>query len=101
MIGSKAKVISVFKDLEEEGYDRDKLNKIYSPIGLDIDNGSVEEIAISIMAEILMIKNKNLAKARNLIRIRYENRPDLGLLVLYAKIKFHLVTRVEFHLIFV
>lgn len=58
MIGSKAKVISVFKDLEEEGFDRAKLNQIYTPIGLDIDNGSVEEIAISIMAEILMIKNK-------------------------------------------
>lgn len=64
MIGSKAKVISVFKDLEEEGYDREILNKIYSPIGLDIDNGSVEEIAISIMAEILMIKNKKSGQSQ-------------------------------------
>lgn len=64
MIGSKAKVISVFKDLEDEGYDRDKLNQIYTPIGLDIDNGSVEEIAISIMAEILKIKNKKSGQSQ-------------------------------------
>lgn len=64
MIGSKAKVISVFKDLEKEGYDRAKLNQIYTPIGLDIDNGSVEEIAISIMAEILMIKNKKSGQSQ-------------------------------------
>lgn len=64
MIGSKAKVISVFKDLEKEGYGRAKLNQIYTPIGLDIDNGSVEEIAISIMAEILMIKNKKSGQSQ-------------------------------------
>ena len=64
MIGSKAKVISVLKDLEKEGYGRAKLNQIYTPIGLDIDNGSVEEIAISIMAEILMIKNKKSGQSQ-------------------------------------
>ncbi|MDY2927437.1 XdhC/CoxI family protein [Anaerococcus sp.] len=66
MIGSKAKVIRVFKELEEEGYKREDLEQIYTPIGLDVDNGSVEEIAISIMAEILMIKNKKTGEIQKL-----------------------------------
>ncbi len=66
MIASKAKVIRVFKELEEEGYKREDLEKIYTPIGLDVDNGSVEEIAISIMAEILMIKNKKTGEIQKL-----------------------------------
>lgn len=66
MIGSKAKVIRVFKELEEEGFKREDLEQIYTPIGLDVDNGSVEEIAISIMAEILMIKNKKHGEIQKL-----------------------------------
>ena len=68
MIGSRSKVKNIFKELKEEGIGEDFLNKIYSPIGLDVDNGSVEEIAISIMAEILMVKNKlsgNIQKLSN------------------------------------
>ena len=65
MIGSKNKVIRVFDQLEKEGFDKKDLQKIYTPIGLDLDNGSVEEIAISIMAEILMVKNnKNAASQK-------------------------------------
>ena len=66
MIGSKAKVLRVFKELEEEGYKREDLEQIYTPIGLDVDNGSVEEIAISIIAEILMIKNKKHGEIQKL-----------------------------------
>lgn len=66
MIASKAKVVRVFKELEEAGFKRKDLEKIYTPIGLDLDNGSVEEIAISIMAEILMIKNKKTGEIQKL-----------------------------------
>lgn len=64
MIGSKNKVIRVFDQLEKEGFDKKDLQKIYTPIGLDLDNGSVEEIAISIMAEILMVKNNKNATSQ-------------------------------------
>lgn len=66
MIGSKAKVIGLFDQLKAEGIDEKVLNKIYTPIGLDVDNGSVEEIAISIMAEILMVKNNKDGKIQKL-----------------------------------
>lgn len=57
MIGSKKKVGTLINNLKEKGYSKEKINSINMPIGLKIDNGSVEEIAISILAEILMIKN--------------------------------------------
>lgn len=57
MIGSRHKVASVFNSLREEGISDELLNKVYSPVGLDIDNGTVEEIAVSILSEILAVKN--------------------------------------------
>lgn len=57
MIGSKAKVATVFQELREEGVAKEALDKVYAPIGLDLDNGSVEEIAISILSQMLMVKN--------------------------------------------
>lgn len=57
MIGSRHKIKIVFDDLIENGVDSTLLDKIHTPIGFDIDNGKVEEIAISIMAEILAVKN--------------------------------------------
>ncbi len=67
MIGSRAKVKDVFGKLRELGYSDEDLSSIHTPVGLDIDNGSVEEIAISILAEILMVKNnkEGLSLSRN------------------------------------
>lgn len=62
MIGSKKKVIGSYRNLIEEGIDKDELLKIYSPIGLDISNGEPTEIALGIMAEILKVKNKGTGK---------------------------------------
>tara|TARA_B100000519_G_scaffold100742_1_gene87365 strand:- start:271 stop:444 length:174 start_codon:yes stop_codon:yes gene_type:complete len=43
--------------MAEEGYDRDALGSVSTPIGLDLGGESPEEIAISIVAEILMLRN--------------------------------------------
>jgi xanthine dehydrogenase accessory factor len=57
VMGSKKKVITMMESLEDKGIDREKLDKVYSPIGLKIDDGTPAEIAFSIIAEILLIKN--------------------------------------------
>lgn len=57
MIGSKNKIEEIFRQLREEGVDQLLLDKVYTPIGLDIKAETPEEIAISIIAEILMVKN--------------------------------------------
>lgn len=58
MIGSKLRVKKVLDYLELNGISREKLNKVYSPIGLKIGAETPEEIAVAIMAEIIDVKNK-------------------------------------------
>lgn len=64
MIGSRHKIKTVFDDLREKGVEDKLLDKIHTPIGFDIDNGKVEEIAISIMAEILSVKNGKFRESK-------------------------------------
>ncbi len=59
MIGSKRKVALMKKEFIEMGWaTMEQWSKIYAPIGLDINSRTVEEIAISIAAQIIKIKNK-------------------------------------------
>lgn len=57
MIGSKKKTIGVYKYLEEEGVDKALFDKVYAPVGIRVDDGTPEEIAFSVISQILMIKN--------------------------------------------
>lgn len=63
MIGSKRKVRQLMQDMLDEGYPAEKLEKVYSPIGLDIGAVTPEEIAVSIIAEIIQCRRKNFASS--------------------------------------
>lgn len=56
MIGSRRRTSTVLRHLLEEGFDRDALERVSTPIGLDIGAETPEEIAISILAEIVMLQ---------------------------------------------
>lgn len=58
MMGSRKRVGIVKEALIEEGIDRTLLDKVHTPIGLSIGAETPEEIAISIMSEIIQVKNK-------------------------------------------
>ncbi len=58
MIGSRLRVAKVLDYLEEEGISREKLDKVCTPIGLKIGAETPAEIAVSIMAQIIEVKNK-------------------------------------------
>ncbi len=58
VLGSKAKMKTLLKTLEKEGFDKEKLSQIHTPIGLPINSHTPEEIAVSIAAEIIAVKNK-------------------------------------------
>ncbi|WP_024615323.1 XdhC/CoxI family protein [Clostridium sp. Ade.TY] len=60
MIGSKRRVKGMMDELIEEGFSKEKLDKVNSPIGLDIGAITPDEIAISIVSELIMFKNKNI-----------------------------------------
>ena len=59
MIGSKSKIRLTMDSLREEGIPEEKLSEIYAPIGLDLGGQLPSEIAVSIAAEIIKVKNKN------------------------------------------
>ena len=56
MIGSKRKVISVYRALEKEGHDLAKFERVHAPVGLDIGALAPEEIAVSIAAELIAVR---------------------------------------------
>jgi xanthine dehydrogenase accessory factor len=57
MMGSHKKIKSIFDALTAEGVDKELLKKVHTPIGLEIEAETPEEIAISIAAEIIKVKN--------------------------------------------
>ena len=56
MIGSKRKTISVVHELEKEGIPREAFDKVFAPMGLEIGAEMPEEIAISVVAEMIAIR---------------------------------------------
>ncbi len=64
VLGSRAKMKTLLRNLEKEGFDAEGLKKIHTPIGLPINSRTPEEIAISIAAEIIAVKNGTPASCR-------------------------------------
>ena len=56
MIGSKRKTISVVHELEKEGIPREAFDKVFAPMGLEIGAEMPEEIAISVVAEMIAVR---------------------------------------------
>lgn len=55
MIASRKKKAEIFRRLEAEGADPNRLKKVSSPIGLDINSETPAEIAVSILAEMIKV----------------------------------------------
>lgn len=58
LLGSENKIKKMFSDLRAEGICNEMLKKIHSPAGISIKSQTPEEIAISIAAEMIAVKNK-------------------------------------------
>ena len=56
MIGSRRKISIIYRKLLEEGFAQEELDKVHSPIGLDIGAETPEEIALSIVAELVKVR---------------------------------------------
>jgi xanthine dehydrogenase accessory factor len=72
MIGSRNKVRTVFERLLREGQPRERLGQVRAPIGLNIGGQTPAEIALSIMAEIVMVQHsgsgESLSQLENVLR---------------------------------
>ena len=62
MMGSRRRVAIVKDQLEAKGVCREALDGVHTPIGLKIGAETPEEIAVSVMAEIIQVKNAGFGK---------------------------------------
>ena len=62
MIGSKRRTETVLRHMAEEGVRQELLDAVSTPIGLNIGAETPEEIAVAIVAEILMLRNGESGK---------------------------------------
>lgn len=56
LVGSQRKVLKIYQALESEGISREKLERVHAPIGLEIGALTPEEIAVSILAELIAVR---------------------------------------------
>ena len=73
MIGSKRKVISVVKELEKEGLPREAFERIHAPMGLEIGAVTPEEIAVSVVAEMIAVRRDAGCNWRELSKSLFAN----------------------------
>ena len=69
MIGSKRKVLTIFSHLQERGAPQETLSKVHSPIGISIGAVTPEEIALSIICELVKIRRLGDIPASNHMKI--------------------------------
>jgi xanthine dehydrogenase accessory factor len=74
MIGSRRKIDFVASQLEQEGIERERLERVHMPIGLDIGAVLPEEIAVAILAEVIHNRREgfshSLSKKRSQVSAR-------------------------------
>ena len=63
VIGSKRRWATTVKALKEKGVSEDLISKVHSPMGLELQAETPEEIAVSIMAEVLLIRDRGTGKS--------------------------------------
>jgi len=67
MIGSRRKREKIYQALMEEGVSEERLRKVHSPIGLNIGAETPEEIAVSIVAELIRVRaSSNISVEENI-----------------------------------
>ena len=64
MIGSRRKVETTYRRLLEQGADLERLRRVHAPIGLEIGAITPEEIAVSIVAQLIRIR-RNIDDSAN------------------------------------
>jgi len=59
MIGSKKKIRTLYDNLMGKGMTKEILDRVYAPIGIDINSETPEEIAVSIVAELIKVRGES------------------------------------------
>jgi xanthine dehydrogenase accessory factor len=73
MIGSKRKVINVVRELEKEGIPASAFERIHAPMGFDIGAITPEEIAVSVVDEMIAVRRSPQSDWKQLSKSVYAN----------------------------
>lgn len=65
MIGSRRKCRIILEHLRSEGIDDAQLSRVHAPVGLDLGGRQPGEVALSILAEIEMVRHRGRAAAKS------------------------------------
>lgn len=71
LIGSKRRVLQAFRILLSEGFTEEQLERVNAPIGLDIGAETPDEIAVSIMAEIIQHRRIGLSRPAEPMKVKF------------------------------
>ena len=87
MIGSKGKVEFVINNMLENGYTKEEIDKVHTPIGLSIGGQTPAEIAVSIAGEIILEKNKKESSSieENILNEIYNRKEVMVLATIIEK----------------
>jgi len=77
VIGSKRRWLTTVKGLKQKGVPEERITRVHSPMGLELNAETPEEIAVSIMAEILMLKDKGTGKPMKLKQAEAESESKI------------------------
>lgn len=69
LIGSRRRVLQAFRILLHEGITQQQLNRVNAPVGLDIGAETPEEIAVSIMAEIVQRRRLGISRSAEPMKV--------------------------------
>jgi xanthine dehydrogenase accessory factor len=80
MIGSRRKVIGVVKELEKTGIPRESFERVFAPMGFEIGAVTPEEIAVSVVAEMIAIRRDPRSEWRALSKSMFVSESARALL---------------------
>ncbi len=81
MIGSRRKVVGVIRELEKEGISPASFERVFAPMGLEIGAVSPEEIAVSVVAEMIAMRRNASSNWRALSKTVFGNESLRALLL--------------------
>jgi xanthine dehydrogenase accessory factor len=71
LIGSKRRILQAFQILLKEGLTEEQLERVHAPVGLEIGAETPEEIAVSIMAEIIQHRRVGTSMAAEPMKVKF------------------------------
>jgi xanthine dehydrogenase accessory factor len=76
MIGSRVKIHTVYDNLKGKGIKPEQLQRVHAPIGLDLGALTPEEIAVSIVAEMIKVRREKGEKKAKNAQVNFVSRSD-------------------------